>query len=79
MMKKDWNPKIAVKPTAASWENSERALIAALIPAADNKQETYDHRRRPEQAELLADGHEDEVAIGNGDVVGRAEAKARIR
>ena len=33
MMKKDWKPKMAVKPTAASWENSERARRAALIPA----------------------------------------------
>jgi hypothetical protein len=33
MMKNDWNPRIAVKPTAASCENSERARVAALIPA----------------------------------------------
>ena len=33
MMKNDWKPRMAVKPTAASWENSERARMAALIPA----------------------------------------------
>ena len=33
IMKNDWNPRIAVRPTAASCENSERARAVARMPA----------------------------------------------
>src|ERR1035441_3038063 len=48
-------------------------------PGAYEQKEADDDRGRTEQAELLADGREDEVAVRDGDVVGTAEAEARSR
>jgi len=53
-------PRIAVKPTAASCENSERARVAALIPAPTTSKKPTTTAVVPKQAELFAYGGEDD-------------------
>ncbi len=61
---------IRVRPTAVSLANSDRAALRDAQPGADQQQERDDDHRRAEEAHLLADDREDEVALGDRDQIG---------
>ena len=76
MMTNVCTPRIVARPAANSFENGRCGLDRDAERAADEEHEPDDDRDRAEQAELLADGGEDEVGGGDGDDVGPAEPDA---
>jgi hypothetical protein len=72
MMTNVCSPSVTVSPNATSAELVAGGL-GDLEAAADEQHEGEQHRRRAEQAELLADHHEHGIGRGEGDVLGPPE------
>ncbi len=76
MMMNACTPTIVVRPVASSFSNVRSVRSAMRSPAPIEQQERHQHGGGADQAELLADGGEDEVALGVRDLVGAAAAEA---
>ena len=70
---------MAVRPTASSFSNGGSARMAMRRPAPTMSRNADEDRGGAEQAELLADGGEDEVGLDGGDALRAARGRCRCR